>query len=145
MDKRLPNSVKNIKINDNCIPVKQQDLIIDELLKIKFFPWFYCNDGTRQDKESSQHRPALSHYFIINKKQHRIFKNHRLDGKWIEWHSNGIKRSEGNMKYEMMQGKWTFWYHNGKKELEFNLDFGNPVGTAKIYHDNGTVKEVVEF
>ena len=66
----MSNSVKNIKIIDNCIPVKQQDLIIDELLKIKFFPWFYCNDGTRQDKESSQHRPALSHYFIINKKQH---------------------------------------------------------------------------
>ena len=63
----------------------------------------------------------------------------------MEWHINGVKRAKGNMLYGMMEGNWTFWYHNGKKELEFNLDFGNPVGTAKIYHDNGTVKEVVEF
>jgi len=58
----------------------------------------------------------------------------------------GDKRGQkGDMLYGMMDGKWTFWYHNGKKELEFNLDFGNQVGTAKIYHDNGVLKEVVSF
>jgi len=59
---------KNIKIIDNCIPVKQQDLIINELLKTKFFPWFYCDDTTHRDKESSQQRPALSHYFVKDEK-----------------------------------------------------------------------------
>ena len=35
-----------IKIIDNCIPVKQQDLIIKELLQNKYFPWFYREDVT---------------------------------------------------------------------------------------------------
>jgi len=73
MKKLPPNSVKNIKIIDNCIPVKQQDLIINKLLKTKFFPWFYCEDVTYGGKESSQHRPALSHYFVKYKEQNSVY------------------------------------------------------------------------
>ncbi len=47
------------------------------------------------------------------------------------------------MQFKVMHGKWTFWYHNGIKELECEFDFGNPVGSAKIYQDNGVLKEVV--
>ena len=64
---------KDITVIDNCIPVKQQDLIIHELLKNKFFPWFYCDDTTYQSDESSQHRPGLSHYFIKDKKQNSSY------------------------------------------------------------------------
>ena len=63
----------------------------------------------------------------------------------IDYHLNSKERAKGNMLYGMMDGKWMFWYHNGQKELEFNLDFGIPVGSAKIYHDNGMLKEEVEF
>jgi antitoxin component YwqK of YwqJK toxin-antitoxin module len=63
----------------------------------------------------------------------------------MEWHINGIKRAEGNMKYGMVEGKWTFWYHNRKKELECVFDFGNPIGSAKIYHDNGQLKSSVKI
>ena len=28
------------------------------------------------------------------------------------------------------------------KSLEFNLDFGNPTAIAKVWHDNGVLKEV---
>jgi antitoxin component YwqK of YwqJK toxin-antitoxin module len=70
---------------------------------------------------------------------------HHLHGKWSEWHTNGVKRAEGNMQYGMMQGKWIFWHHNRKKELECEFDFGRPVGSAKIYHDGGQLKEVVNF
>jgi len=38
-----------------------------------------------------------------------------------------------------------FWYYNGQKELECKFDFGNLVGSAKIYHDNGILKERVSF
>ena len=61
-----------MKIIDNCIPVEQQDLIINELLKTKFFPWFYCDDLTAEYhccNKSLQHRPGLSHYFVKDKKQ----------------------------------------------------------------------------
>ena len=57
-----------IKIIDNCIPVKQQDLIIKELLQNKYFPWFYREDVTADfNIELSQQRPALTHYFILDK------------------------------------------------------------------------------
>ena len=49
------------------------------------------------------------------------------------------------MLYGMMEGKWTFWYHNGQKELECEFDFGNPVGSAKMYHDNGLLKSSVKI
>ena len=49
------------------------------------------------------------------------------------------------MLYGQMDGKWTFWYHNGKKELECEFDFGNPVGSTKIYHDNGLIKEEIQL
>ena len=49
------------------------------------------------------------------------------------------------MKYEMMQGKWTFWYHNGVKELECEFDFGTAVVDAKIYHDNGVLREEINI
>ena len=42
-----------------------------------------------------------------------------------------------------MHGKWTFWYHNGQKELECEFEHGTSVGSAKIYHDNGSLKKVV--
>ena len=62
-----------MKIIDNCIPVKQQDLIINELLKTKLFPWFYCDDVTYRSNKSSQHRPGLSHYFFKDKKENSAY------------------------------------------------------------------------
>ena len=49
------------------------------------------------------------------------------------------------MKYDRMDGKWIFWYHNGKRELECECDFGSTVGNAKIYHDNGMLKEEINI
>jgi hypothetical protein len=58
-----------IKIIDNCIPLTQQNLIIKELLQNKTFPWFYRQDVTEDlNIESNQHRPAFTHYFVLNKK-----------------------------------------------------------------------------
>ena len=58
-----------IKIIDNCIPVKQQNIIIKQLLHNKHFPWFYHPDVTMgtHNIELSQRRPALTHYFILDK------------------------------------------------------------------------------
>ena len=61
-----------MKIIDNCIPVKQQDLIIHELLETKYFPWFYCDDVTHKAKDS-QHRPGFSHYFVKDKKENSAY------------------------------------------------------------------------
>ena len=49
------------------------------------------------------------------------------------------------MLYDKMEGKWTFWYHNGKKELECDFDFGEAINSARIYHDNGKLKQEVKL
>ena len=66
-------------------------------------------------------------------------------GEWIDYHSNNKERAKGNMLYGMMDGKWMFWYHNGVKELECEFDFGNPIGSTKIYHDNGVLKQELKL
>ena len=73
------------------------------------------------------------------------YRQGKLHGKFIDYYFTGIKRAKGNMKYDRMDGKWTFWYHNGKKELECECDFGSAVGNAKIYHDNGMLKEEINI
>ena len=62
-----------MKIIDNCIPIQQQDLIIHELLETKYFPWFYCDDITKQYTKGSQRRPGLSHYFVKDKKENSAY------------------------------------------------------------------------
>ena len=49
------------------------------------------------------------------------------------------------MYYNQMEGEWIFWYHNGKKELECEFDFGTMIDVAKIYHDNGLLKEEIKL
>ncbi len=100
-------------------------------------------NGKKHGRAKSYHQ--WSHRNTPRNNKIETYKDDKLYGEWIDYHLNNKERAKGNMLYGMMDGKWTFWYHNGNKELECEFDFGNPVGTAKIYHDNGTVKEVVEF
>ena len=67
----------------------------------------------------------------------KTYKDSKLCGKYIEYYTSTKKRVEGTMQYNMMQDKWTFWYHNGQKELECEFEFGEPVGTPKLWNDNG--------
>ena len=75
----------------------------------------------------------------------KTYNDGKLYGEYIDYFVSGERRSKGNMKYGMMDGEWTFWFHNGEKELECEFDFGNPIDGAKIYHDNGVLKEVASF
>jgi antitoxin component YwqK of YwqJK toxin-antitoxin module len=79
------------------------------------------------------------------KKHDTNYKNNKLDGSWTEWYMNGQKRSEGNMKFGTMDGNWVFYYHSGNKELECEFALGNPFLEAKIYHDNGVLKEELKL
>jgi antitoxin component YwqK of YwqJK toxin-antitoxin module len=82
---------------------------------------------------------------VVRSNRVETYKDGKLYGEYIDYHLNNKERAKGNMLYGMMEGKWTFWYHNGKKELECEFDFGNLIDSAKIYHDNGVLKEVVSF
>ena len=80
-----------------------------------------------------------------NKKKFCTYKRHDLEGKYTEWFFGGKKRCEGLMKNDKMDGKWFFWYSNGKLALECDFDYGNLINNAKIYHDNGLLKEEVKL
>ena len=82
---------------------------------------------------------------VVRSNRVETYKDGKLYGEYIDYHLNNKERAKGNMLYGMMEGKWTFWYHNGKKELECEFDFGNLIDSAKIYHDNGVLKEEVSF
>jgi antitoxin component YwqK of YwqJK toxin-antitoxin module len=101
-------------------------------------------EGTYKDGK----RDGLGTWWYENgqKRSKGIYKDGKLYGEYIDYFITGEKRSEGNIFYGgMMEGKWTFWYHNGKKELECEFDFGNPVGSAKIYNDNGVLKKEINI
>ena len=44
------------------------------------------------DAPKQNHGNYIVWYDNGNKKQHSIYKSNKLDGKWIEWHRNGVKR-----------------------------------------------------
>ncbi len=103
----------------------------------------HYKNGIRDGKLKSYHANFTEEKFRNNRIE--TYEDGKLHGEWIDYHLNNKERAKGNMLYGMMDGKWTFWYHNEQIELECDFDFGNPVGSAKIYHDNGVLKEVVTF
>jgi hypothetical protein len=57
-------------IIDNCIPLKNQKLIISKMITEGYFPWYYLEDVTDGNKQKTkQFRPSLGHVFIKNKKE----------------------------------------------------------------------------
>ena len=80
-----------------------------------------------------------------NKKKFYTHKRLGLEGKYTEWFFSGEKRCEGLMRHDKMDGKWFFWYSNGQIALECDFDYGNLINKAKIYHDNGLLKEEVKL
>ena len=80
-----------------------------------------------------------------NMSRYETYRDGKLHGKFIDYYVNGNKRAEGTIQSEMMVGVWNFWFHNGKKELECEFKLGQISDGATIYHDNGLVKQVIEF
>lgn len=50
-----------------------------------------------------------------------------IEGKWVEWHENGQKKTEAIMKNNYSVGKWREWDENGvlvkESEKPFNISF----------------------
>jgi antitoxin component YwqK of YwqJK toxin-antitoxin module len=58
-------------------------------------------------------------------------------GKWIYWHDNGQKSSEGNYIDGKRSGHWIYWHDNGQKSSEGNYIDGKRSGHWINWHDNG--------
>jgi antitoxin component YwqK of YwqJK toxin-antitoxin module len=73
------------------------------------------------------------------------YKDGKLDGLFTEWHENGQKKSEKNYKDgDLIDGKWTFWYENGQlKEKRFYklTDEGYRTNIGTIWYPNGRERQ----
>lgn len=68
-------------------------------------------------------------------------KDGLLDGKWNEWHRNGVKSQEGSYKAGLEDGSWTKWREDGSKESERSFKNGKEEGTWVEWHANGQKAE----
>ena len=62
---------------------------------------------------------------------------------FFEWIDDFSAARNESIKYA--NGNWIFWFHNGKKELECDIDFGEAINSARVYHDNGLLKQEVKL
>ena len=75
----------------------------------------------------------------------KTYKDDKLHGEYVDYFVDGESRAKGKMVSGEMHGVWTFWFHNKRKELECEFDWGTMIGVAKIYHDNGSLKEEINY
>ena len=41
-----------------------------------------------------------------------------LEGWWVHWWQNGVKRAEGEMRRGRQEGPWKFWHQDGSRDRE---------------------------
>ncbi|MDH3719261.1 MAG: hypothetical protein OES79_14170, partial [Planctomycetota bacterium] len=58
-------------------------------------------------------------------------------GRWISWHPNGEKRSEGVYEYGLREGEFVWWFANRQKRLVGSFQSGKPQGLWIWWHENG--------
>jgi len=63
------------------------------------------------------------------------------DGKWIRWHENGQKLSEGSFKDGKGDGKWIGWHNNGQKGYEGTFINGQYGGEWIYWRPNGNIQK----
>jgi antitoxin component YwqK of YwqJK toxin-antitoxin module len=58
-------------------------------------------------------------------------------GKCFEFHDNGQKKSEGNLKDGKQHGLSVLWHENGQKKTEVNYKDGKQHGLLVSWYENG--------
>jgi len=94
-----------------------------------------CSEGIHYFKSKEA---ALSWFYNQN-------DQNRPDGKWIDWHQNGQKDSEGTIKDEEQDGKWIYWYENGQKLVEGTYKNGIEHGKWIWWESNGNKRSEETF
>ena len=83
------------------------------------------------------------HYFKTKEAALSWFYNQEdkiPDGKWIRWHENGQKKSEGTFKDGKSDGKFMGWHNNGQKHYEGTFKNGQYGGEWIYWRSNGNIQ-----
>jgi len=94
--------------------------------------WFY-----RQDDEYFLDGKFIQWHENGEKESEGTFKDGKFDGKWTIWHENGQKHLEGTYKNRHRDGKWIKWYNNGNKRSERTFKDGKLNGKWTEWRYNG--------
>ena len=71
------------------------------------------------------------------KKSEANLKDGKQDGLMVSWHENGQKKTEENFKDGEYDGPAVNWYENGQKKGEGNFKDGKQDGLMVWWHKNG--------
>jgi antitoxin component YwqK of YwqJK toxin-antitoxin module len=72
------------------------------------------------------------------KKSEGNLKDGIREGSTTKWYENGQIKSEGNYSKDgEKDSKWTYWYENGQKKAEVNLKNGDDDGEWSYWYENG--------
>ena len=73
------------------------------------------------------------------------FADGKVTGVWSLWHGNGEKAAQGSLEGDNEQGVWTYWYENGQKSSEGAFVNGEQVGLWTQWYENGKKKAETHF
>jgi antitoxin component YwqK of YwqJK toxin-antitoxin module len=66
-------------------------------------------------------------------------------GKIFDFHDNGQKKAEGNLKDGKLDGLLVWWHENGQKKAEENYKDGEYDGLSLAWYENGQKKAEGNF
>jgi antitoxin component YwqK of YwqJK toxin-antitoxin module len=73
------------------------------------------------------------------------YKHDEVHGKFIEWYPNGMKATEGNYKNGLHHGKYAGWFKSGIKQWEANYKNGQQHGKYTDWYEDGNIKWQVDY
>lgn len=111
----------------------------------------YYNDGvTPKLKGYYKNNRPEGEYVKLSPKGIVIEKGNFIKGKYID--SLVRYNADGSLSYQGFyneqgneEGKIKYFYSNGQLEFEYTSENGSPRGKAVRYHENGDVKEIIQF
>lgn len=86
-----------------------------------------------------------SYYFNGNIYSKGLIKNHKENGTWEYWHSNGVKAREGEFIDGKPKGIHKYWYENGQLRGIGNWKSGVYDGKWEVYKENGEDKIIQNY
>lgn len=100
---------------------------------------FWYSNGTKklETKYDPDYKPV--NFWLPNGEQ--ILK--KGNGRIVEFHNDGEKKSEGSVKKYIYHGLWQTWHPNGQKMEEVNFDdAGLATGMHQYWREDGSIEFV---
>ena len=107
--------------------------------------WFYNNGNVKEVgniKFGKRVGKWVEFYSNGNKKSVKIYDDSGNPmGKWINYYENGNKWNASSYQNGKLNGAWIYWYKNGKKWHQLTYEKGEVKGKWCLWNDSGKLKQ----